>query len=142
MQPIIRLAHPGKLQSFYNPLLFQTFGRNKLINKSVHHLSTEVGDGFANIICGQQAITLGIDQLTLIVSHIIVFKQVLADIEVATFHLRLAFSIALVIMRCSKPQPKAHKCYVFLSVCYLISETKPLSEKSQSKIDGECFHDA
>ena len=141
VQPILRLAHPGTLQSFYIPLLFQTFGRNKPVNNGVHHLSTEVGDGFANIICGQQTITLGVDQLTLIVSHIIVIEQAPTNIEVATFHLRWAFSMALVIMRCSKPQPEAHKCYVFLSVCYLISETKPLSEKSQLKIGGECFHD-
>ena len=133
MQPILRLALPGTLQSFYIPLLFQTFGRNKLVNNGVHDLSTQISDGFANIIGIEQTVTLGLDHLTLIVSHIIVFKQVLTNIEVATFD----FSMALVTMRCSKPQPKAHKCYVFLSVCYLISETKPLSEKSQSKIGGE-----
>ena len=37
------------------PLLFQTFGRNELINKSVYYLSTEVDDGFAD-----PAITLGV----------------------------------------------------------------------------------
>ena len=137
MQYILRLALPGTLQSFYIPLLFQTFGRNKPVNNGVHDLSTEVGDGFADIIDIQQTVTLGLDHLRLIVSHIIVFEQVLTNIEVATFRLRWAFSMALVIMRCSKPQPKAHKCYVFLSVCYQISETKALSEKSQSKIDGE-----
>ena len=118
-------------------LLFQSFGRNKLVNNSIHDLSTQIGDSFVGIIGSQQSVTLSVDHLTLIVSHIILFKQVLADIEVATFHLRWAFSMALVTMGCSKPQPKAHKCYVFLSVCYLISETKPLSEKSQLKIGGE-----
>ena len=54
-------------------------------------ISTQIGDGYANIICGQQTITLGVDHLTLIVSHIIVFKRVLADIEVATFQLRWVF---------------------------------------------------
>ena len=88
MQLILRLALPGTLQSFCIPLLFQTLGRNKLANNSVHHLSTEVGNSFAGIIGIQQSVTLGVDHLTLIVCHIILFKQVLADIEVATFHLR------------------------------------------------------
>ena len=35
------------------PLLFQTFGRNELINKSVYYLSTEVGDAFVDIIGSQ-----------------------------------------------------------------------------------------
>ena len=42
--------------------------------------------------------------------------------------------MALVTMRCSELQPRVHKCYVFLPVCCLVQETKPLPEKSQSKI--------
>ena len=91
MQYILRLALSGTLQSFYIPLLFQTFGRNKPVNNGVHDLSTEVGDGFADIIDIQQTVTLGLDHLRLIVSHIIVFEQVLTNIEVATFHLRWVF---------------------------------------------------
>ena len=49
--------------------LFQTFGRNELINKSAYYLSTEVGDGFSDIIGSQQSITLGVDHLALDVSH-------------------------------------------------------------------------
>ena len=89
MQPILRLALPGTLQSFYIPLLFQTLGRNKLANNGVHHLSTGVGDSFADIIGIQQTVTLGVDHLTLIVSQIIVFEQVLRNIEVATFDFTL-----------------------------------------------------
>ena len=48
-------------------------------------ISTQIDDGFADTIGIQQIVKLGVDHLTLIVSHIIVFKQVLADIEVATF---------------------------------------------------------
>ena len=62
-------------------LLFQTFGQNKLVNNGVHDLSTQIGDSFADIIGSQQTVTLGLDHLTLIVSHIIVFKEVLADIS-------------------------------------------------------------
>ena len=51
------------------PLLFQTFGRSELINKSVYYLSTEVGNGFADIIGIQQTVTLGVDHLALVVSH-------------------------------------------------------------------------
>ena len=89
MQPILRLVLPGTLQSFYIPLLFQTLGRNKLANNGVHHLSTQIGDSFADIIGIQQTITLCIDYLTLIVSHIIVFEQVLTNIEAATFDFAL-----------------------------------------------------
>ena len=55
-------------QPLHIPPLFQTFGRNELINKSVYYLSTEVGDGFADIIGSQQTITLGVDYLALGVS--------------------------------------------------------------------------
>ena len=89
MQAILWLALPGTLQSFYIPLLFQTFGRNELINKSVHHLSTQIGDSFADIIGIQQTVPLGVDHLTLIVSQIIVFEQILTNIEVATFDFTL-----------------------------------------------------
>ena len=57
-------------------------------------ISTQIDDGFADIIGIQQIVKLGVDHLTLIVSHIIVFKQVLADIEVATFQLRWAFAMS------------------------------------------------
>ena len=77
------------LQSFYIPLLFQTLGQNELIKKSVHHLSTQIGDGFADIIGIQQTVPLGVDYLTLIVSQIIVFEQILTNIEVATFDFTL-----------------------------------------------------
>ena len=50
-------------------LLFQTFRRNELINKSVYYLSTEVGNGFTDIIGIQQTVTLGVDHLALVVSH-------------------------------------------------------------------------
>ena len=91
MQPILQLALPGTLKSFYIPLLLQTFGRNELINKSVHQLNAKVGDGFADIIGIQQTVPLGVDHLALIVSHIIVFEQVLTNIEVATFDFTLGF---------------------------------------------------
>ena len=55
-------------------------------------ISTQIGDSFADIIDIQQTVTLSVDHLTLIVSHIILFKPVLADIEVATFQLRWAFA--------------------------------------------------
>ena len=141
MRPILRLALLGMLQFFYILLLFQAFGRNKLVDNGVHNLSMEVGDGFADIIGIQHTVPLDVDHLTLLAksSYSSRFLRI-SKLQLST--LRWALSMALVTMRCSKPQQKAHKCYVFLSVCYLISETKPLSEKSQSKIDGECFHDA
>ena len=51
------------------PLPSQTFRRNELINRSVYYLSTEVGNGFADIIGIQQTVTLGVDYLALVVSH-------------------------------------------------------------------------
>ena len=87
----VQLGNQSALQSFYIPLFFQTFGRNKLVNNGVHHLSTQIGDGFAHIIGIQQTVPLGVDHLTLIVSQIIVFEQILTNIEVATFDFTLGF---------------------------------------------------
>ena len=87
--PLLRLALPDTLQSFYIPLLFQTLGRNKLANNGVHHLSTQIGDSFADIIGIQQTVPLVVDHLTLIVSHIILFEQVLTKTRVAAFDFAL-----------------------------------------------------
>ena len=118
------------------PLLFQAFGRNKLVN-GVHDLSTEVGDGFADIIGSQQTVTLGVDHLALIVSHIILFELVLTNIEVETFDFVPGFFDGVGPCDALSHNRRLISVMFFLPVCCLISETKPLPEKSQSKIGGE-----
>jgi hypothetical protein len=47
------------------------------------------GDGFGNIVGFQQFVALLVDHLALVVGNVVVFKQLLADIEVAGFDLAL-----------------------------------------------------
>ena len=91
--PSYGLPFPARSNPFTSHSSSRLSGGTNWLN-GIHDLSTEVCDGFADIISIQQTVTLGVDHLTLIVSHIIVFKQVLADIEVATFQLRWAFSMS------------------------------------------------
>ena len=66
---LFRAIFPLAFLPLHIPLPFQTFRRNELINKSVYYLSTEVGNGFTDIIGIQQTVTLGVDHLALVVSH-------------------------------------------------------------------------
>ena len=61
VQPLLRLALPGTFQFFYISLLFETFGRNKLVNNGAHDLSTQIDDNLADITGSQQTVTLGVD---------------------------------------------------------------------------------
>ncbi len=73
------------------PLLRQGLWRNVLADQVVEHFLAEVGNGLANVLGSQQRVTHVINHFTLLVGHVIEFKQLFADIEVATFHLALRF---------------------------------------------------
>jgi hypothetical protein len=47
------------------------------------------GDGFGNVLAVQQFVALLVDHLALVVGHIVVFEQLLADVEVALLDLAL-----------------------------------------------------
>ena len=55
-----------------------------------------IADIFAQVFLDENAVTLRIDTLTLTVEHVVVFEQMLADVEVGTLHtaLRLLHDIA------------------------------------------------
>jgi hypothetical protein len=55
----------------------------------VEHVLAEVGDGFADVVGGQQRVTHVIDHFTLFVVDVVEFEQLLANVEVAAFNLAL-----------------------------------------------------
>jgi len=71
------------------PLLIHAVFRHIDPEHVVEHTLTHGRDGFGNVVRFQEFVTLGVDHLTLVVGHIVVFQQLLADIEVAGFHLAL-----------------------------------------------------
>jgi hypothetical protein len=55
----------------------------------VEHVLAEVGDGFTDVVGGQQRVTHVIDHFTLFVVDVVELEQLLANIEVAAFNLAL-----------------------------------------------------
>ena len=82
--PLHVLLEPGHV-----PLLGEGFFRNVLGDEVVDHLAAHVADGLAEIGVGHQLEALLEDRLALIVHHVVVFEQVLADVEVARLDLGL-----------------------------------------------------
>ena len=89
IQPKLRFQlffEPG-----YVPLLLHTHRRDKAVNGVIHYVLANRSDGFSDFIIGQQFVPLTINNLTLVIGHIIVFKQLLADVKVASFDFSLRF---------------------------------------------------
>ncbi|MNT15764.1 hypothetical protein D3C72_1508360 [compost metagenome] len=63
--------------------------RNVGIDRCFEHIFANAVDGFAHISYIQQFVTLSVDCTTLIVSNIIIFKQLLTNIEVAALYFAL-----------------------------------------------------
>ena len=62
---------------------------NKAVNGLIHHISPDLGDRFCDLVLAKQRILLTIDNAPLIIGDVIVLQQLLADIEVPSFHLAL-----------------------------------------------------
>ncbi|MPM66461.1 hypothetical protein SDC9_113368 [bioreactor metagenome] len=88
----IEVIFQAFLQTRDIPHFFQRLRRNVGINRGFEHVFTNAVDGFTNVAYIQQFVTLGIDRTTLIVGNIIVFQQLLTNIEVAAFHFTLRVS--------------------------------------------------
>ena len=73
------------------PLLFQALRRNTGIDSIVHNVFTDVADHTRNVVHRHQVVTLVVDHGTLVVCHVIVFQQLLTNIEVTAFNLALCF---------------------------------------------------
>ena len=81
------------LQTFLQPRniphFFQRLWRNVGINGRFEHIFTNAVNGFAHIADIQQFVTLGVNGATLIVSHVIIFQQLLTNVEVTAFNFTL-----------------------------------------------------
>ncbi|MNT10942.1 hypothetical protein D3C72_1457970 [compost metagenome] len=77
------------LQAFDVPHFFQRLWRNVRIDSRFKDIFADAVDGFAHIRHVQQFVTLGVDRTALIVRNVIIFQQLLTNIEVATFHFTL-----------------------------------------------------
>jgi len=71
------------------PLFFDAIDWHIQTKQVMQHALTQRTNRFANVRRIQQLVALFINDFTLIVGHIIVFEQLLADIEVALFDLAL-----------------------------------------------------
>ncbi|RMV05524.1 hypothetical protein ALP17_05450 [Pseudomonas savastanoi] len=97
VQPLLDGQFDGKVgvqrgfQTGNVPLLRQGLRRNMLTDEIVEHFLTEVSDGLTNVLGSQQRVTHVIDHFALLVGHVIELEQLLADVEVATFHFALRF---------------------------------------------------
>lgn len=59
------------------------------IDRRLKDVFADAVDGFADVRHVQQLVTLGVDRPALVVGHIIIFQQLLTDIEVTAFHFTL-----------------------------------------------------
>ncbi len=73
------------------PLFRQRLRRNVLVDRLLERFATELGDSLANLVGCQQAVAHVVDDLALLVGDVIVFEQLLAHVEVASFDLALGF---------------------------------------------------
>src|SRR5690606_7494637 len=77
------------LQTGDIPLLGQAVGRHVLGNRALHHVIADRLDGLFHGFGGKNLVALGVDHLALLVGDVVVFQQLLADVEVAAFDLAL-----------------------------------------------------
>ena len=73
----------------YIPLLLHAHRRDETVDRLVHHVAANGGNGFRDVLLAEQVVALLVNNLALVVGHVVVFQQLLADIEVATLDLAL-----------------------------------------------------
>ena len=83
------IAGQRSFQAGHVPLLGQRLRRNMLADGGIEHFLAELGDSVTDVLGGQQAVAHVVDHLALLVGHVVVFEQLLADVEVAAFDLAL-----------------------------------------------------
>jgi hypothetical protein len=77
------------LQARHLPLFLDRIFRHVDAEDIGDHTMAHCGNGFRNIVGFQQFVTLLVNDLALVIRYIVVFQQLLADIEVARFDLAL-----------------------------------------------------
>ncbi|MNJ12528.1 hypothetical protein D3C77_67210 [compost metagenome] len=86
-----KITGQGRFQASHVPLLGQRLRRDVLGNGGVEHFLAEFGDGVANVVGCQQAVTHVVDDFTLLVGDVVELQQLFTNVEVATFDLALGF---------------------------------------------------
>ena len=77
------------------PLLFHRFDRHKLAQQIGEAAFTQRRDLGVHVLRIQNVVALLVNHLALVIGHVVVFQQLLADVEVPGFHLTLgAFDAA------------------------------------------------
>src|SRR3989344_7240924 len=77
------------VKALHVPLLLQALAWNKGIHYLVHYFVADMGNGFRDVVHVHQPVALFVDHLALVVGEVVVFEQLLADIEVASLDLAL-----------------------------------------------------
>ena len=77
-------AQPGEI-----PLLLGTLARHELVDDAVDDFGADAGDGIRDVLRRHQLGALLVDHLALVVGDVIVFEQVLAQVEVVGLDLAL-----------------------------------------------------
>ena len=78
------------LKAFDIPLLLYAHGWNETINPLVNHVGADMRDHLCDVFTVQKLVALLVDNLPLIVSNIVVLKELLTNIEVTALHLTLS----------------------------------------------------
>ena len=88
-QFLAELVGQGLLEALDIPLLLDTAGGNVHAEMVLQHIAAHVLEGIVDAVGAQQIVALGVDDLALVVGDIVVFEQVLANVEVVGFDLAL-----------------------------------------------------
>src|SRR5690606_38656271 len=73
------------------PLVLYASRRDVAVDEAVHHSDAHIADHGGDVVDLHQFVAALVDDLALLVGYIVVFEQLLADVEVATFHFALRF---------------------------------------------------
>ena len=85
----IEFSFDGFFETSYIPLLGHTLRRNVIVDHLRNNFLAHFLEQLRDIITGHQFVTLAINNRSLVVSHIVIFKQLLTYIEVAPLYLTL-----------------------------------------------------
>ena len=92
LQPVFYRERDSKmplkilLQRWHIPLLLKTLGGDRPVNNLGNHLFPSGSNCLRDVVGRHQGITLVVDHLALLVCDIVVFQELLTDVEIASFN--------------------------------------------------------
>jgi hypothetical protein len=93
------------LEAGHVPLLLDAHGRDEAVDDLVDHVLADSRDGVGDVAVGEQVVALLIDDLALVVGDVVVFEELLADVEVAALDLALGLLDGVGDHGCSMASP-------------------------------------